>query len=141
MERGELGVSDELTTVFVFDTLLAHCRYHRRETALLRMGSWQKALACWEWDAQVLDHMHDMLARFAARIEVITYRPTGFAQAVHDRLWELEVPVADTISVLSYQSASQRMATDPRIQTVYDGDRAHRFGYGFKAREFVAGQM
>jgi hypothetical protein len=108
---------------------------------MIKLAYWQRALGCWEWDAQVLDHMHDMLSRFGARIEVITYRPTGFAQAVHDRLWELDVPVSDTSSVLSYQQASQRMATDPRIHTVYDGDRAHRYGYGFKAREFVAGQM
>jgi hypothetical protein len=85
--------------------------------------------------------MHDLMARFAARIEVITWRPPGFAQAVYDRLWALDIPVSEVHSPLSYQSISQRIATDPQVTAVYDADPRHRFGYGFKARDFVAGQM
>jgi hypothetical protein len=141
MERGQLGIAYQPTTVFIFDGLIATCGHPRVEKLAVTAARWERALACWDWNMRVLDHMHDMLSRFEAHIEVITWRPTAFAQLVHDRLWEMDVPVSETTSALSYQSASQRIATDQRITAVYDGDPTHRHGYGFKAREFTAGQM
>lgn len=141
MERGQLGVSYQTITVFVFDGLIAECSHPRADQLACMAARWERALSMWEWDVLVLDHMHDMMSRFQSQVEVITWKPPAFAQLVHNRLWEMDVPVSETTSALSYQSASQRIATDPLISAVYDGNPHHRHGYGFKAREFVPGQM
>jgi hypothetical protein len=141
VERGEISTWYETTTVFVFEGLLAHCTATRREAAAVKAQQWEWALGYWEWDVQVLDHLHDMMARFQSQIEVVTWHPPGFATVLRDRIWELAVPVSDCFSALSYGSLSQHLATDRNVTAVYDPDPQHRFGYGFKCRDFTLGQM
>jgi hypothetical protein len=141
VERGEIGVWNETTTVFIFEDLIAQCVHPRMEKAALSFNRWEAALGWWEWDVQVLDHMHDMMSRYESRIEVYTWRPPGFAEAVYERLWQLSVEVAGVTSQPSYQYLSHLLATDNSVTAVFDADPAHRHGYGFKGRAFVAGAM
>ncbi len=141
MERGQLAEWSGAVTLFVFEDLLATCGAPHRESAMVKAQRWDRALSYWEFDAKVLDHLYDLMARYAATVEVATWHPPGFAPVLKEHIWGLGVPISDTFSALSYASLSQHIATDPRVTTVYDPDPSHRFGYGFKAREFAAGQM
>lgn len=141
MERGDLGIDNGPTTMFVFDELIATCVRPKIEKVMLSGNRWSAALGCWDFNILVMDTIHDMLSRFQARIEVITWRPPGFAEVLYDRMWELDVPVSDVHSPISYMSISQRIATDPSVNAVFDADPRHRLGYGFKCREFTPGQM
>lgn len=136
MERGELGVPAQGPhVVFVFEGLVANLKQKRVEKIALRQHWWEAALDCWDLDYRTLDYINAYMTRFKSTVQVITWRPPGFASQVHDRLWAMDCPVDRTRSG-NYRSLSQRFATDSDIGIVYDPDPAHRFGYGYKAREF-----
>ena len=84
----------------------------------------------------VCDRMHWLLSRDVP-VDVVTWRPHGFSEALRDLLWEHNVPVRDVKSG-SYANLSPWVATDPYTSTVYDPDPDHRYGYGFKARDFFS---
>lgn len=135
MIRGKLGVEDTKATLFVFEGLIATVTHPRWEAFCRRTARWDKALTYWRFDTQVCDYMHDLMSRWNAVVEVLTWREPPFAELLYNRLWELDVPVRDVRSAV-YRHASPWLATDPRVSVVYDADPDHRFGYGFKAREF-----
>jgi hypothetical protein len=140
MERGELGISAKPGLVFVFEDLIAHCGHPRVEKGALRAHQWGVAVDQWVFDVQVRSYIQRMIDHYGVPIDVLTWRPIGFAEALHDRLWHYDMQVRSTRSV-EYSMVSPQMATDPAITTVYDADPEHRFGYGFKAREFNLGQL
>jgi hypothetical protein len=135
MERGELGVAYKPVTVFVFEGLIAQLKSPKTERLNLRAHRWDAALYNWAFDQQVLDYINAALQRFEAIVDVFTWHPPEFAQRLHDYLWQVDVPVRETKST-RYDVMSIRVATDPEVSIVYDPDPAHRWGYGFKAREF-----
>jgi len=139
MERGQLGVDDRPATVFVFDGLIAVCEQPRLERWHLRLRHWDQALQAWTFDYRVCDYIYNLIGRYNLPIDVVTWRPSGFAAALHDRLWEMDVPVRETKSAV-YRSLSQRIATDPMVSIVYDADESHRYAYGYKRREFSIGR-
>lgn len=143
MERGELAVGGSRpTTVFVFEGLIAHfsrSRLARLERTALRLHKWEIALDFWAFDQQVCDYMHRLIYAFELPVEVITWHPFGFDDVLHDRLWAMDVPVQSTTSG-EYSSLSPRLAVNQEIGLVYDADPSHRFGYGFKCREFSVGR-
>jgi hypothetical protein len=138
MERGRLGVDERPSTVFVFEGLIGKLTRPITERTSLRLHQWGVALDQWQIDYRVCDYMKALASRHQVPIEVLTWHPEGFATVLHDRLWALDVPVRETKASV-YEYASQWIATDPNVNTVYDVD--HRFGYGFKAREFDIGRM
>lgn len=140
MERGQLGIENRPCTVYVFEELIAHLEHPRTEKAALRLHKWETALDAWTFSVRVCDHMTALMGRHGTPIDVLTWRPIGFANALHDRLWYLDVPVRETKSA-TYPSASQHFATDPEVTLVYDADPAHRWGYGYKGREFSIGRF
>lgn len=141
MELGQLGVPEPgPSVVFVFEGLIATLEQKRLEKTSIRLHRWEAALDCWAFDYRVLDYINAYMNRYQAYIQVITSRPPGFAELVHDRLWELDCTVDKTKSG-NYRSLSQRFATDKAVGIVYDPDPAHRLGYGFKAREFNIGRF
>lgn len=135
MEHGKLASESRSTTVFIFEDLIAYCRKPHTERSALALGRWNLAVGCWDFDYKVLDYIAQFIFRYDMPVVVVTWRPTGFAALVHDRLWELKCPVSETLSS-TYARLSPLYATDPDIITVYDADPEHRFGYGFKCREF-----
>lgn len=135
MERGDISVAATVRTAFVFEELIAHLQYPRRERAALRTHKYKVALEQWSFDFQVCDYMGDLTARFGVPVLVITWHSDGFAEALHDRLWRFEVPVAETRS-WDYLTASPHIATDLSVDVVYDANPDHRFGYGWKCRQF-----
>lgn len=139
MERGQLGVNVKPATVFVFEGLIATLERHRVEKMNIRARRWGAALDNWQFDFQVCDYMHTALSRLEMVIDVVTWRPMEFAELLHDRLWNMDVPVRETFSS-DYRSMSPRVATDTGVTVVYDADPAHRFGYGYKARDFNIGR-
>jgi len=140
MERGELGISAKPGIVFVFEGLIGHLQHERIEKMALRANRWEYALDQWTFDLEVRSYIQRMIKQFGTPIDVLTWHPIGFAEALHDRLWYYDVQVSDTRSTL-YEIASPEMATDPAISVVFDAEPSHRFGYGFKCREFNAGQI
>lgn len=140
MERGELGISARPGLVFVFEGLIAHLEHQRIEKAALRTHKWDIALDQWVFALDVRSYMQRMLSHYDTPIDVLTWRPIGFAEALYERLWYYDLPVRSTHST-TYAMASPQMATDPAITVVYDADPDHRFGYGFKARQFNVGQL
>ena len=138
MERGKLGIDDRQLTVFVFENLIAKSQHYRTERTALRLHQWEFAIDTWTFDIHVLDYMQRLINYYNQPVEVITSRPKGFADVLHDRLWSYEVFVDATMSG-PYQLFSHRYAIDPMIKIVYDPDPHHRFGYGFRAREWDPG--
>lgn len=140
MERGQLGIENQTSVVFVFEGLIAKISQPRLERLAIRAHQWESALALWEFDVQVCDYITTLVVKHEVPVDVITWHAKGFAEALHDRLWALDVPVRSTRE-RSYAAYSHRAATDNFINLVYDPDPAHRFGYGFKAREFSTGRL
>jgi hypothetical protein len=139
MEKGELGIAERPAIAFVFEGLIAELSHQRREQVALKAHKWDIALDQWVFDFKVRLYIQTLIDRFEVPIEVLTWRPIGFAEALYERLWYYDVNVRSVKST-TYQIASQDIATDPYFRMVYDADPAHRFGYGFKCREFNLGQ-
>lgn len=140
MERGELSSAAGPGVVFVFEELIAHLEHPRVERAALRAHKWDIAVDQWVFDIEVRAYIQSAMQRFGVVIEVLTWHSIGFAEALHDRLWHYDMAVHSTKST-TYQMASQEIAVNPAYSLVYDADPDHRFGYGFKCREFNLGQM
>jgi hypothetical protein len=138
MERGKLGIEDRQKIFFVFDDLVAKLARPRAEALSLRLHQWESAVEAWQFDLQVCDFMNACIYRYNTIVEVVTWRPKGFAEALKDRLWELDVPV-ERVRSGDYPTLSQHFAMDTEVLMIFDPDPNHRFGYGFKAREFSAG--
>lgn len=138
MERGQLGIENRQATVFVFDGLVAKIQRPRTERMALRLHQWETALSAWEFDLQVCDYMNALMSRYSVPIDVITWRPKGFADALLDRLWDLDVTVR-RVRTGTYQALSQHIAIDNEVSVVFDADPAHRSGYGWKCREWMTG--
>ena len=136
MERGQLGIENRQVTIFVFEGLVGHLRRPRVEQLNLKLGRWQAAVEAWDLDLAVCDHMASLVA-MNVPVDVITWRPSGFAHNLLNHLWDHEVPVRD-VRIGSYRALSQHIATDREVTIVYDPDPAHRSGYGWKARQWFA---
>lgn len=137
MELGQLGSYRQPVTVFVFEGLVGVLDKPRAEKTALKMHRWPTALDCWHLDSHVLDYMMLLQSRFGVPVQVITSRPYEFALKLYDRLWQSDCPV-DEVRSGDYEHFSPHFAIDPDVNSVYDPDPAHRFGYGFKARDFTA---
>lgn len=140
MIRGKLGIEEQTATIFVFEELLAHLERSLPEKYAVRLGRWERALSYWVFDQRVCDYVHTLVSRYQVPVDILTWRPSPFAAVLHDRLWEMDVQVRETRSA-SYRAVSPWIATDPTVGVVYDADPNHRFGYGFKAREFLVAQI
>jgi hypothetical protein len=134
MQRGELSVSGRPAIYFVFDGLIADLANKRLERGLIRLHKWEMALDLWTFNVKVCDWMHTLIGRDHP-VDVLTWHTEGFAQVLSDRLYSMDVPV-QTVHATEYRFASHRLATDHDVVCVYDPDPSHRFGYGFKCREF-----
>lgn len=141
MERGEIGLEDGPATVFIFEGLVARCSRPRTESALLSLRRWEAAFDCWVFDIGVCDHIAALVDRFSVPVDIVTWHGPAFANLVHDRLWSMGARVRETRSEHSYTYTSQHAATDGSINQVYDADPLHRYGYGFKARQFTIGRF
>ena len=139
MERGDLGVVGQRSTIFVFEDLIAHLERKRYERTCRRAGAWRAALNAWAFDYQVCTHLRALIG-YEVPVVVVTWREPSFAELLHDHLWGLEVHVSETRSAV-YSVLSPLVAVDSSISTVYDADPDHRFGYGYKGREFMLGQL
>lgn len=136
MEHGQLGLQSTSTTVVVFEELIAHLSRRRSEKIAVRIQQWDLALGCWTFDYRVLDFLARFMFVHEMPIRVVTWRPPGFAEALHDYLWKMECPVNETVAT-DYRRISPLYATDAQIIAVYDADPDHRFGYGFKCRDYT----
>lgn len=134
MEKGEIAAWGRPIVYFVFDGLVAEVSNERTERAFIRLHRWAMALDLWAFNITVLDWMHQVMGRNFI-VNVITWHPAPFAELVNAKLWDLDVPVLDVMST-EYRLVTHRFGTDPEVRCVYDPDPAHRFGYGFKGREF-----
>lgn len=140
MERGQLASDNRSTVVFIFEDLVAHCIRRNAERLAIRLMQWEIALNCWSFDYRVLDYIAQYTTRYDMPVEVVTWRPSGFAAVLHNRLWELECPVRETRSS-TYDRVSPLFATNREIMAVYDANPDHRFGYGYKCRDFESAAL
>lgn len=135
MERGELAADERRAAIFVFDGLLANCEHPRYERRALKQRDWEKALDAWVWNYRAVDFAYNLMSRYDTPVEVITWHAHGFARTLSDRLYDMGLPVRD-VTGGDYERLSQTIAIDNNINTVFDPDPAHRWGYGWKVREF-----
>jgi hypothetical protein len=140
MERGQLGIENRPATVFVFDNLIAKLDHPQAEKFALRLHRWDLAVDAWTFQIPVCNYIEALIWRFKTPVEVITWRPQGFARALSDRLWERGLSVREVQSG-DYVYFSPRFATDAEVTCVFDPDPAHLWGYGFKARPFDIGRF
>jgi hypothetical protein len=135
MERGQLGLDDRPSIVFVFDGLIAKLKSRRLLSLYCRAHQWEAALSLWEFDYRVCDYTAMMISRYGTPVEVLTWQPYGFGDILYDRLWEMDVQVR-SVRCSEYIYETSHIATDPSASLVYDANPEHRFGYGFKCRDF-----
>lgn len=138
MERGQLGIENRSVTVFVFEDLIGELQRPRAEKLALRLHQWETALAAWALNLIVCDYICSLNNK-GVPVDVITWRPKGFADALFDELWAHNIPVRE-MRRGTYQGLSQHIAIDSEVTAVFDADPAHRNGYGWKCREFNKGQ-
>jgi len=138
MERGKLGIENRPVTIFVFDGLVGLLQRPRTEKLALKLHQWETALGEWSLDIVVADYICALLGRNVP-VDIITWRPRGFAHALLDFLWDNNIPVRQ-VRTGTYAALSQHIAIDPEVTAVFDPDPFHRSGYGWKCREFNKGQ-
>lgn len=138
MERGNLAIDGRQSAVFVFENLIATCAHGKTEKGLIRLRRFDAALDLWHFDYRVLDYMHGLMSRYGVPVEVLTWHPHGFARVLADRLWDHDLPVRDVYAG-DYENVSQQIAIDGSVSIVYDADKHHRWGYGWKCRELDFG--
>jgi hypothetical protein len=134
MERGKVAPFGRQVVYFVFDGLIATCQHQRQERTFLRLHQWSLAMDLWELEPKVCDWIFTVVG-YGYPVDVITWHPQGFADLISEKLWANDVPINE-VHATEYRLISHRFATDNEVRCVYDPDPAHRFGYGFKAREF-----
>lgn len=136
MERCQLFFEVGPATIFVFDDLLAHLKNKRMEKVALAAHQWALAFDAWQADLVVCNYIRQFTEKYpTVPVELITWRPSGFADCIRDFTSDLRIPIRD-VRFGSYEELSPSIATDNDVQIVYDPDPHHRFGYGFKARQF-----
>lgn len=141
MDRhGNLGIERRSVTIFVFEELIAHLERPSFEKWALKGHKWAVALDCWEFDTDVCNWMYELMHRHNAVLDVMTWHPQGFADLVHERLWDIDIPVLSAKSAV-FESVSPRLAIDDEVICVFDADPDHRFSYGFKSRELQLGRL
>jgi hypothetical protein len=141
MEHGKLDFeSGGLVTVFIFDGLVATLQHPKLDRRAVKAQRWSAALYAWRFEPTVCAHLRRLVTQYGVTVEIVTWHPAGFAALVHERLWALDVPVAETHSE-EFAEYSPRVATDCQISEVYDPDPDHRWAYGFKTREFFPGVL
>ena len=137
MERGDLAADPRPSTAFIFEDLIGTCSRPRAERTAIKMHQWAFALDYWVLQIPVVEYMQRLHDEFQQPLIVVTWHPRGFALLLHDLLWAWKVYVDETISG-TYDMISPSFAVDPAIRLVYDPE--HRFGYGFKCREWQSGE-
>jgi hypothetical protein len=138
VERGQIGIESRPSTVFVFEGLIAHQTHKNAERFALRLHQWEVALDTWIFDFNVCNYIELIIDRYRTPVEVITWRPRGFADALANRFSEIGLSIQEVKSG-TYAYFSPRYAVDSAVTTVYDPDPMHSHGYGFKCREFNLG--
>lgn len=141
MLHGELAPGGQPTTVFIFDGLIAKLTSPRMNKFALKMRRYEMAIDdAWEFEIEALDYINHLAGKYGIPIEVVTWQPHGFARALQERFESMDVSVQRTKSEI-YRHISPTIATDNEINMVYDPDPDHRFGYGYKARDFNTGLL
>lgn len=134
MERGEIGPISQHTFMFVFEGLIAEATNPRIERSMIQLHRWRRALDLWTFNIKACDWMRELIGK-GYWVVVLTWHPKEFAQQLNDYLWSIDVCVGE-VKATRYEYISHRVATDSNVLTVYDPHPDHRFGYGYKCREF-----
>ena len=97
MQAGDISNDVAPRFVFVFEGLLASLPTPiavAQEKTYARLHRWKKAAALWKIDGTVQSHMWDLVWRYDFGLDVITYKPADYAEAIEDMLDRHQMPAA-----------------------------------------------
>lgn len=136
MIKGDISNEVQPRFLFVWDDLVGYlpsAAAKARETTARRAHLWRTAVNCWEVRAEIEKHLLDLAWRHHMPVDLVTYRPRGFAEALRDRLDQENLPFGHVYSYTA-QVLAQKLVYMPYIYRVFHGDDKNIFKYGAQGR-------
>lgn len=136
MQGNDLGNTTVARDMLVFEGLLGvipDAKVAKQEQKFRAKKRWDAAVGCFETNELLARKIWDMVWRYSLEIDLITYHPQGFADALAERMDRESLPIrrvyAEEPSLLA-----RRLTTMPNVRTIYDPFPDHQFLYGAKGR-------
>jgi hypothetical protein len=137
VEKGDISSAVPGRFLFTFEGLIGvypHVWSATEEKAALRLHQWRRAVSCWDIHEMMLAHIYDITWRSGYRLDVVTFRPDGFAEALERRFDREGIPVNGFVSYKSPDVLAQRLARMPDVMSVFFADPSFEFKFGGKGR-------
>lgn len=132
MQGGDLSNEVAPRLLFVFEGTvgaLSSKTDEAKERFYCRTKRWKKAVDMWVVSERAYALLWDVTWRYSFRFDVVTYKPSGFAKALAERLDDEVIPVSRVFSS-SPNILAKKLAFMPDVRHVYDADEGRLFTYG-----------
>ena len=136
MEHGDISNGATGRIVMVFEGLIGILDSKpavAKEAAYRKARRWKASVGCYTINEHIARVMSDTFWRYDYNIDVVTWMPENFAEALAVRLDEVNLPVGKVWSD-NPTNLARDLAYQPSVALVCDPDPAHQFYFGGKGR-------
>lgn len=135
MQGGDISNEPAPRLMLEFEGLLGIHPPRRLKYAIDRkFGRWRAAANAWRLNDQVVKVIRDRAWRMHLDIDVITFQPPEFADALADRLETENIPVRRVYSY-TLREITRDLINMPHVQAIYSADPSRaRLAYGHRGR-------
>lgn len=137
MQKGDLSNEAPSRFYFVFEGLLGrqtHPWSKTQEATYIALRQWKAAVGTWDLSEQMLAHVWDVTWRHHMSLDVVTFKPAGFALALEERFDREHLPIGSVVRFDSPNDLAKRMAYLPQVMTVFFGNPEWEFRFGSRGR-------
>lgn len=137
MQKGDLSNAVPPKFIFLFEGLIGvypHVWSPTQEKAYIRTHQWKKAVYSWDISDMMLAHIYDITWRHGARLDIVTFRPQGFVEALENRFAREGIPVNGFVHFDSADALARRLPRMPDVISVFFGDPSMEFKFGGRGR-------
>lgn len=136
MQKGDIDNVVVPRDMLVFEGLLGIIpdpKVAKIEAKLRSKKRWVDALACYETNELLARKIWQMVWDYGLEIDLVTYHPRGFADALAERMDRESLPIR-RVYAEEPNLLARRLVTMPYVRTIYDPFPDHQFLYGGKGR-------
>lgn len=133
VRNGDLSNGYAPRFVFVWENLVAQCENTSVEAVAVRLHRWKYAVGLWTVNTHIRKCLWDIAFRQDYRLDLLTFRPEGFAEALRGKLDYEGLPFSNVLCSTPAIFA-RKLAFLPDVRAVFDADTSHRFFYGGRGR-------
>lgn len=131
MEHGDLSNAVPPRFLFVFEGLIASVPTEQKpvELGLVQFRRWKRAARLWRIDEYALSVVWDHAWRHAASVDMVTFLPGPYAEAIAERLDSESVPYGNLI-VTTPDILARRIVYMPDVQRIFYAQPERPFLFG-----------